>query len=280
MKNVASGWLNRYLNATKKSTDANLRSVSLQPLLPRSLRGSYPVLARPDQNAEQAMGVYSQMYLREPARMGRTRKGGLGTKAAVQEFGARTIEQLWELNSILEQKSPSVAPYPQTTFGRQMRDVAKLIKAQRGLEVTAIDYGGWDHHIDEGPVNGQMGKSLADISATLGAFVQDLGSELFSTTLVLVMSEFGRTVKENENQGTDHGHGGFMLAVGGKVQGQQVYGKWTGLDDEQLYERRDVPVHTDFRTVFTETLQSMFRFDAAKAKLFPQFDERDSLHFL
>ena len=100
-----------------------------------------------------------------------------------------------------------------------------------------------------GPVSGQLGRKLADVSGALGALMQDLGSELAKTTLVLVMSEFGRTVKENDNQGTDHGHGGFMLAIGGNLQGKQVYGRWTGLADEQLYERRDLPVHTDFRLV-------------------------------
>jgi uncharacterized protein (DUF1501 family) len=116
-----------------------------------------------------------------------------------------------------------------------------------------------------------MSRQLSDLSAALGAFVDDLGRELMSNVLVLVMSEFGRTVKENDNQGTDHGHGGFMLAIGGKVVGKAPYGKWTGLDDNQLYQRRDLPVHTDFRIVFAEALQAMFRFDGAKLGMFPNY---------
>jgi uncharacterized protein (DUF1501 family) len=272
MKNVATGWLNRYLQETETSKDANLRAVSLQPLLPRSLRGAYPVLARPEQKADQAMALYSQLYLQQPTRNAATKNAQYGTKLAVQEFGARTIEQLWELNAVLEQPGLSQAQYPATSFGRQMRDIAKLINARRGVEVTALDYGGWDHHIDVGPVDGQLGRKLADVSAGLAAFVQDLGSELIKTTLVLVMSEFGRTVKENDNQGTDHGHGGCMLAIGGNLQGKQVYGAWTGLDDNQLYQGRDLPVHTDFRLVFDEALRGHFGFDATKARLFPGFD--------
>jgi uncharacterized protein (DUF1501 family) len=269
------------LQDTKTSRDANLRAVSLQPLLPRSLRGAYPVLARPEQKADQALALYSQLYMEQPGRMATAKGGQYGTKMAVQEFGARTIEQLRELNSVLDQPGSNNIKYPDTGFGRQMHDIAKLIKAERGLEVTALDYGGWDHHINEGPISGQLGKKLADVSGSLGAFVQDLGSELVKNTLVLVMSEFGRTAKENDNQGTDHGHGGFMLAIGGKVHGMQVYGKWTGLDENQLYDRRDLPVHTDFRLVFAEALRGLFGFDPAKAKLFPDFDPRaQALHYL
>jgi uncharacterized protein (DUF1501 family) len=281
MKSVATGWLNRYLQATKSSKDANLRAVSLQPLLPRSLRGAYPVLARPDQKANQAMALYSQLYMQQPTRAAKSASAQFGTKLAVQEFGARTIEQLAELNAVLEQPGLTRAEYPATTFGRQMRDIAKIIKARRGLEVTALDYGGWDHHIDVGPVSGQLGRKLADVSASLEALVEDLGSELLKTTLVLVMSEFGRRVQENGNQGTDHGHGGFMLAIGGNLQGKQVYGRWTGLDEEQLYERRDLPVHTDFRLVMAEALSAHFGFDTVKARLFPDFSPAgDPLGFL
>jgi uncharacterized protein (DUF1501 family) len=152
-----------------------------------------------------------------------------------------------------------------------MRDIAKLIKADCGLEVAGLDYGGWDHHIQEGPLRGQMGRQLGDLSGGIGAFAEDLGQDRLQHVLVLVMTEFGRTVKENDNQGTDHGHGGFMLAVGGKIQGKQVHGRWTGLADDQLYENRDLPVHTDFRTVFAEVLQGMFGFDGLARKAFPGY---------
>jgi uncharacterized protein (DUF1501 family) len=273
MKHITTGWLNRYLQETRTSKDPSLRAVSLQPLLPRSLRGDYPVLARPDQKAEQAMAVYGQMYTNQMSRPGvaSAKSASQRTKESLEDFGARTIEQLSDLNQVLEQSSRSSVNYPQGRFARQMRDLATLIKARRGFEVSAIDYGGWDHHIDEGPLNGQMSRQLTDVSAGIGAFVQDLGQELMSNVLVLVMSEFGRTVKENNNRGTDHGHGGFMLAIGGKVNPKAVYGKWTGLADNQLYDRRDLPVHTDFRIVFAEALRDTFGFDGQKLGLFPSY---------
>ncbi len=268
-KSLTTGWLNRYLQATRTSRDSNLRAVSLQPLLPRSLRGEYPVLAKPEQAAEQALNVYSSMYMNQNSRKGRS--AGSVAHKAIQAFGARSVEQLYELTMILRADTPAPVRYPATPFGRQMRDIAKLIKARRGLEIVGLDYGSWDHHIQEGPLSGQMGRQLDDLCGSIGAFAKDLGHEMLEHVLVLVMSEFGRTVRENDNQGTDHGHGGFMLAVGGKVQGKQVYGRWTGLADSQLYEGRDLPVHTDFRTVFSESLQGMFGFDGFARKTFPDF---------
>lgn len=273
-KFISTGWLNRYLQHTRTSKDANLRAVSLQSLLPRSLRGDYPVLAKPDQNAELAMNLYYRLYPQKKFKPGEkppSENLGQRTRKEIEEFGAKTIEQLFELTSVLETAPASTARYPTSGFARQMRDLAKLIKADRGFEVSAIDYGGWDHHINEGPVAGAMGRMLGDVSATLGAFVEDIGPLRAQTTLVLVMSEFGRTVHENGNQGTDHGHGGFMLAVGGKVSGHRVFGRWTGLSEDKLYEKRDLPVHTDFRVVFAETLKGMFGFDGIKLKLFPEY---------
>jgi uncharacterized protein (DUF1501 family) len=285
MKNIATGWLNRYLRETRTSRDANLRAVSLQSLLPRSLRGDYPVLAQPDAKADLAMSTYNRLYPKgqggammemsedsdKPLKSSKTASRGQQTKRAIQEFGARTIEQLAEMNTILEKSPDPTVRYPQGGFGRQMSDIAKLIKANRGLEVTAIDIGGWDHHINEAPIDGQLGRMLTNLSNTIGAFVEDLGAERMQKVLVVIMSEFGRTVRENDNRGTDHGHGGFMLAIGGKIAGKKVYGKWTGLAPDQLYENRDLPVHTDFRVVFAESLKGLFKFDGIKEGLFPQY---------
>lgn len=269
-KMVTTGWLNRYLQATRTAGDANLRAVSLQSLLPRSLRGAFPVLAKPDQKAELALGMYSQLYRKSGPGPSAT-TSGQDTKKTIESLGARTIEQLSELTHVLEKAPPPIAKYPESGFGRQMRDLAKIIKAKRGLEVTALDYSGWDHHINEGPIDGQLGKKVGDVSDSIGAFVDDLGPQLMKNVLVLVMSEFGRTVRENANHGTDHGHGGFMLAVGGRVNGKKVHGKWTGLEANKLYDQRDLPVHTDFRVVFAAALQGTFGFDGIKEGLFPEY---------
>lgn len=277
-KNVTTGWLNRYLRETRSANDATLRAFSLQSLLPRSLRGPYPVLARPDQRADLAMSMYNRLYSptmtkgkKKAVEVTGDMSSGKENKQIIESLGARTIEQLTELNQILDKSPPAASTYPTSGFARQMRDIAKIIKAQRGLEVTALDIGGWDHHINEGPVGGQMGTKVADVSNTITAFYEDIGAQLGRKTVVMVMTEFGRTVRENANRGTDHGRGSFMLVVGGNVNGKKVYGRWTGLEDSKLVDRRDLPVHTDFRLVFAEVLKGTFGFDGIKAGIFPEY---------
>lgn len=270
LRNISTGWLSRYLYETRTDRDSSLRAIALQSLLPRSLRGNYPVLARPDQGAAQTMRLFESMYRPSSGQAGHT----------VEDYGARTIAQIRQLSSILERSPAPTATYPTTPLGRQMSDVAKLIKADCGMEIAAVDYGGWDHHVNEGPVDGQMGQRLSDVSRSLSAFAQDLGQR-FNSTLVLVMSEFGRTVAENGNRGTDHGRGGVMLAVGGKLNGRQVYGRFTSLEPDQLADRRDLPVTTDFRVVFAESLHRVFGYDGIRSGLFPQYTTASPpLHFL
>jgi uncharacterized protein (DUF1501 family) len=127
------------------------------------------------------------------------------------------------------------------------------MKANLGVEVAFADAGGWDHHTNEGAVQGQLAIRLADLAQSLAAFWIDLG-DLAGETVVLTMSEFGRTARENGNRGTDHGHANAMFVMGGPVKGGKVYGRWPGLAPEQLYEGRDLALTTDFRTVLGEVI--------------------------
>ncbi len=280
MEQMRTGWLNRYLEETRGRDDPYLRAFCLQPSLPESLRGKYPVLARPDEDARRAMRIFRKLYGMEGRRRGPGADIlGRQAKRKIDAYGVETIERLRRLNYILE-KMPSEGSYPDSGFGRKMRDIAKIIKSGAGLEVTALDYGGWDDHKAENPVEGRMGRRLGDVSETIGAFAEDLGPRM-NKVLVLLMSEFGREVEENKNRGTGHGHGGFMLAVGGMVNGPQVYGRFTGLEKERLYRGRDLPVHTDFRSVFAESLHALFGYDGIRQGLFPEYSrERPPVNFL
>lgn len=278
-KNVVSGWLNRYLWETKTARDSHLRAFSLQSLLPRSLRGPYPVLARPDSRADLAMKTFQPLYsgtkkmdkiLDDP---NLEVEGYTGKQALqiIEALGARTIEQLTELNLILEKSPPSTANYPNSGLARQLRDIAKVIKSRRGMEVTALDTGGWDQHINEGPVDGAMANLVRNVSDSISAFFDDLGPQLTRKTMVLVMSEFGRTARENANRGTDHGRGGFMFVVGGELNGKQVCGsdRYGGLKTEQ---GNALPVLVDFRMVFADILNGLFKFDGFKRRgYFPEY---------
>ncbi|MEM9416159.1 MAG: DUF1501 domain-containing protein [Planctomycetota bacterium] len=291
VKSITEGWLNRFLTATKTQADRDLRAVSLQSTLPRSLRGDYPVLAVPGYGAGDAMRAFEDMYACEgnaeardadaadeapqegddPA-AGQERDPADERQLEIVSAGAATIEKLRRLQRIVRGRRPDA--YPNGGLGNQLADVAKVIKAGVGLEVAALDYGGWDHHAYQGGSTGTFANMLDHVARSVRAFHDDLGP-LMDKTVVLVMSEFGRTVRENGNNGTDHGHGGFMMAVGGPVKGNRLYGRYNGLNRRDLYQGRDLPVSVDFRSVFAESLFALFGFDSDAHQFFPEYEAND-----
>jgi uncharacterized protein (DUF1501 family) len=169
----------------------------------------------------------------------------------------RTGKDAFDAVKMLKQADPAKytpandAQYPRSPFGDALRQIAQLIKADVGLEVAFAETGNWDHHAQEGAATGQLANRLADFGGGIAALVRDLGDQM-SDVMILTMSEFGRTVAENGNRGTDHGHGNAMMIIGGGVRGGRVYGRWPGLAREQRHEGRDLAITTDFRTVFAE----------------------------
>jgi uncharacterized protein (DUF1501 family) len=145
------------------------------------------------------------------------------------------------------------AQYPNTEFGNSMRQIAQLLKANLGVEAAFTDVGGWDTHQNQGNVNGQLANRLTDFSNSIAAFWRDMGDGAANITLV-TMSEFGRTARENGTGGTDHGHANAMFVLGGQVKGGKVYGRWPGLDNDQLNEGRDLALTTDYRQVLGEVV--------------------------
>jgi len=274
IKSITEGWLNRFLQATKTNDDSPLRAVALQPTLPRSLRGQYPVLASPE-IGDDAMRAFTDMYgaSDDHKHESGNEKSPTGAREAILSAGQNTIAKISELQRITSRARPGEGGYPRSRFGRQMQQIAALLKSDAGVQLAAVDYGGWDDHYYMGAAGGVMGRRLGDVSESLAAFATDMGEHM-NNTLVLLMSEFGRTVAENGNNGTDHGHGGFMLAMGGAVQGKRIHGRWTGLERSSLYQGRDMPVHTDFRDVFAEALGETFRFDCRKHNFFPGYNLR------
>jgi len=296
VKSVTEGWLNRFLTATRTQADRDLRAVSLQSTLPRSLRGNYPVLAVPGYGADDAMRAFERMYScdgnaeaqdseAEMTEEGPRVSGGPATAEArdharerQQEIitsGAQSIEKLRHLQSIVRGGGRPDS-YPRGGLGNQLADIAKVIKAGEGLEIAALDYGGWDHHAYQGGSTGTFANMLSHVAQSVRAFNDDLGP-LMDKTVVLVMSEFGRTVRENGNNGTDHGHGGFMMAVGGPVKGNRLYGRYNGIGRRDLYQGRDLPVHTDFRSVFAESRYALFGFNADEHDFFPEYEANERL---
>jgi len=164
------------------------------------------------------------------------------------------------------------ANYPKGRFSDSLRQLAQLIKANLGVQVAFADIGGWDHHVNEGATEGQLANVLTDFSQSLAAFWTDLG-DLGEDTVVITMSEFGRTARENGNRGTDHGHANVMFVLGGPVKGGRVYGRWPGLDQSQLYEGRDLALTTDFRQVIGEAVARHMG-NKNLAEVFPGYDNQ------
>jgi uncharacterized protein (DUF1501 family) len=146
------------------------------------------------------------------------------------------------------------AQYPRGRFGDALRQIAQLIKADVGVEIAFAESGGWDTHVGQGAAQGQLAQRLREFGQGLAALYRDLGDRM-NDTVILTMSEFGRTARQNGNGGTDHGHATCFLALGGSVRGGRVLGKWPGLAPDKLYESRDLAHTTDFRDVFGEVAQ-------------------------
>jgi uncharacterized protein (DUF1501 family) len=263
---ATDGWLNRAL-PKQTGPAAPLRAVSLGDSLARSLRG------RNDAVAVRSLNDFQVHDTRGAATFESMYENTLDT--TLHGTGKETFNAVKVMQSI--QKQPYVpangANYGNGGFGKSLQQIAQLIKANVGVEVAFADIGGWDTHVNETgaqPTNGQLAKNLTQFGQALAAFYQDLGDRMEDVTLV-TMSEFGRTVKENGDRGTDHGHANVMFVMGGDVRGGKVYGDWPGLHEEQLYEGRDLALTTDFRDVLSE-LVARHLGNANLRSVFPGYD--------
>jgi uncharacterized protein (DUF1501 family) len=191
-----------------------------------------------------------------------------------------TGKETFEAINYLKQANPAQykaengASYPNTPFGNALRQTAQLIKAGVGLEVAFADIGGWDTHVNEGNQQGQLSNLLRQFSQSIAALYTDLGQRM-DDVVILTMSEFGRTARENGNRGTDHGHANAMFIAGNSVRGGKVYGQWPGLKSDQLYEGRDLALTTDFRDVFGEIAHKHLGASNLKA-VFPGYEASPS----
>lgn len=276
LRSMKEGWLNRWLAATEddQSRSNGLRALAMQKLLPRSLRGTYPAVAVPKSKGSEVDDVLDEFEdLYGGGEMGGGEMGERREDDAVQA-GRETIRTLRTLYQILEDSEPGPADrrFTRNSTGKAMRNLSRLIRADAGLEAAAIDVPSWDTHIQQGGSTGRMANLLGRVGPNIAALLADVGKKR-DDVLVMVMSEFGRTVRENGNRGTDHGHGGFMLLAGGGVNGGRVLGDFKGLDPKVLYQGRDLPVNVDFRDVFHDVLEGFAGFTPTKG-FFPDFDRR------
>jgi uncharacterized protein (DUF1501 family) len=177
---------------------------------------------------------------------------GTGLLASSSREGFEAVQMLKRADPTQYRPTAGVE-YPPGRVGRTLLQIAQLIKANVGMEIAFADCTGWDTHVNQGSSEGQLSARLRELGLALTAFSRDLGDSM-RDVVVLTMSEFGRTIRENGNSGTDHGHATAMLVMGGPVNGGRVLGRWPGLDVDKRFEGRDVAVTTDFRDRFGEIL--------------------------
>ena len=272
VKITQDGWLNRSLrNLPSAPTNSPFRALALGPSLPRILRGNEPAIAMNNIND---FSVGGRNPKPSPAALAFEAMYDHSSDSVLHGTGEETFDAVKMLKAADPAKyTPAPgANYPKGRFGDSLRQLAQLIKANLGVQVAFADIGGWDHHVNEGATEGQLANVLGDFSQSLAAFWTDLG-DLGEDTVIVTMSEFGRTARENGNRGTDHGHANVMFMLGGRVTGGKVYGHWPGLDQSQLYEGRDLALTTDFRHVIGEAVAQHMG-NTNLAAVFPGFDNQ------
>lgn len=251
----ADGWLNRHL-ASQWST-SSMRGVSFGDSISHALTGTVPVssfskLSQFDLDLESSaenklIDRLTDVYNESPDQPAYH-------DSLIRQSGHTLFQDLQataDIDSSSYQSTSSVS-YPNNTYGQQLANIAQIIKEGSGLELATVSHGGWDTHQNQGGSEGTQANNLKSFSDGIAAFYQDMGSHM-QDTVILTMTEFGRTAQENGSFGTDHGHASSWFALGGNVQ-RGIYGEWPGLLESQLENGRYLAQATDFRDIFSEIL--------------------------
>jgi uncharacterized protein (DUF1501 family) len=274
---VQDGWLNRLITACPEDSArprTAFNAVSMTSIVPRSLQGQEDALAIRDLDTFGLNGDTGAL-IAGPSGTANGFESMYGS--AVDTVLHGTAKESFDALALLQQtrstpyQPANGAAYPASNFGRNLRQIAELIKARVGVKIAFAEVDGWDTHANQGNAKGQLATRLKDFGDTLAALYRDLGDRM-SDVVVVTMSEFGRAVHQNGNRGTDHGHATCFFTMGGNIKGGKVYGDWPTLSPDKLFQDRDLAVTTDFRDVFGEICARHFNVPMTDmAKLFPTY---------
>jgi uncharacterized protein (DUF1501 family) len=273
-KSTPDGWLNRLATVLMQGNQAankqRLQAVNLGPTMPRIFAGSASVASLASGNAATSKGVldrpnwtqaFNGMY-----------SGDDKLSLAVREAAATRREIIDKLAS--DDPKADVGSLSLNGLAADTARLGQLIAKDARVRLAFVPVGGWDTHVNQGNGKGQLANRFGLLAQAIDALASNLGERLKDTS-ILVMSEFGRTVRQNGNNGTDHGHGNVAFVLGGGVAGGQVLGQWPGLERSALYENRDLAITTDFRDVIAELLEQRFRLtDNELAAVLPNMTQR------
>ncbi|MCP3919728.1 MAG: DUF1501 domain-containing protein [bacterium] len=244
---ISTGWLARYLDSVAPTGTGDLRALALTNVLPATLAGAPGTLPIPDPanfafpgnagTAAARRATIASMYTGADEPLG---SSAVSSMATIDLLNAIDFAGYVPANG---------AVYPTTPFGQGLMSVAAMIKAGIDLEAAHLDLGAWDHHNNQGPLNGVMFTLMDEFSRALEAFYLDMQQDLDKFTLA-AMTEFGRRIAENGSAGTDHGFGGVIYLLGGSVDGGRVLADWPGL----VGGNGNLDVTTDYRDLLAEIL--------------------------
>lgn len=262
VKKTEDGFLSRAAKSLPDYAHLKLAGLSVQPSLPRSIMGEKKSLSFDNLNSFNIRGI-----------------SPIGNGSGFEDFFETALDEVLKgqnknsvamLESFSEIKKLKLeTEFPKGQLSLRLQDVAKIIKSGMQIPFVVTEVGGWDTHVNQGGEDGALAKKLQEFSASIAAFVTELGPKIEDVTVITV-TEFGRTVKENGGKGTDHGHGSCYFVIDSALKRKNIVTNWKDLKKENLYEERDLPVTTDFRTVFSEILCKKFDIKDLKS-VFPDF---------
>jgi uncharacterized protein (DUF1501 family) len=269
-KSTGSGWLNRAVGLLGHD-GTPFRAVSLTSSLPRSLYGDNESLAinNLQEFAIQMRGnpLATNLAAKSFESLYDQTSSQILNKTGKESFDAM---KMLNVNNIKNYQPANGVVYPNSPLGNSLKQIATLIKMDVGMEVAFAESGGWDTHFNQGTVNGALGRNLKDFSDCIAAFWKDMDAYQDEVT-VMTMTEFGRTAHQNGTGGTDHGRASCLFVLGNDVKGGKVYNNMKSLAKEELEDGRDLPVSTDFRSVFSAVANRHLRINDNKI-LFPQWE--------
>ncbi|MBC7873086.1 MAG: DUF1501 domain-containing protein [Ferruginibacter sp.] len=273
-KGTESGWLNRAVGLLGHEAPTPFQAVSLTTSLPRSFYGEESAVAI--SNLEDfAIQMRGNPLATNTAAKSFEELYDNTSSTLLNKTGKESFEAIKMLKSaeIKNYKPSNGAIYPVSPLGNSLKQIAQLVKMDVGMEIAFTESGGWDTHYNQGAEIGTFSRNVADLSNAIAAFWTDMGSYQDDVE-VMTMTEFGRTVRQNGSNGTDHGRGSCMFIVGNDVNGGKVHGSVPVLDIENLEDKRDLPVTTDFRAVFAEVAAGHLKIKD-RSKLFPEWKGKD-----
>ncbi len=268
-KGTASGWLNRAVGLTGHD-GTPFKAVSITSSMPRSLYGDNGALAISNLNDFNIQLKGNKMAANAVAKSFEDLYDETSNNL-LKETSKESFEAIKMLQKTDNKNYKPIAGvvYPTSAIGNSLKQIAQLIKMDVGLEVAFAESGGWDTHFNQGTENGAFARNATDFSNSITALWNDLGA-LQDDVTIMTMTEFGRTVKQNGTNGTDHGRASCSFIIGNNVNGGTVHQNIKSLDKENLEDGRDLPVTTDFRAIFSEVANKHLKIKN-DAVLFPEW---------